>query len=51
VKRVVPHDLAVQLARIGVEEELVGVEAVAVLGVVGPVDAVAVDLAGPIPGR
>jgi hypothetical protein len=43
---VVPLDVAGDGLGVGVEDDLVGVEAVAVPGVVGPVDAVAVNLSG-----
>ena len=46
VTGVVPDDLAVERAGVGVDEQLVGIEAVAVGRVVGAVDAVAVELAG-----
>ena len=51
VERVVPAKLAGERAGIGVEEELVGVEAVAGLGRVGAVRAQAVELAGAEVGK
>jgi hypothetical protein len=47
VQRVVPTQRAVQQPRVGVDQQLVVVETVAALGVIGPVHAVAVQLAGP----
>ncbi len=44
--RIVPADLAVEFQRVGVEQQLVGIEAVAVVRLVGTVDAIAVKLAG-----
>jgi len=46
VERVAPAQLAHQVLRIGVEHQLVGVEAVALLRLVGAVHPVAVGLAG-----
>src|SRR6476620_1105144 len=43
---VAPHQPASEPLGIGVEQQLVGVEAVAALGLVGPVDAIAVKLSG-----
>jgi hypothetical protein len=47
----VPVGLAGDAAGIGVEEELVGVEAVAFIRTVGAVGAIAVELAGRMPAR
>ena len=41
-----PFQLAHQLFGVGVDEQLVGVEAMTVLRVVGPVHAIAIDLTG-----
>jgi hypothetical protein len=47
VQRIVPAHGAVQQARVGVQQQLVVVEAVPALGSIGAVDAVTVQLAGP----
>ena len=44
--RVAPDQPAGQPPGIGIEQQLVGVEAVAVLGLIGPVNAIAVELPG-----
>ena len=46
----VPPHLAVDRPRVGIDEELGGVEAMSPLGLVAPVHAVAVALPGPSPG-
>ncbi|MNT14047.1 hypothetical protein D3C72_1490370 [compost metagenome] len=45
-QRVAPVHLAVQLAGVGVQQQLVRIEAVPILGIVGTVGAVAVHQAG-----
>ena len=49
--RLVPQDLALDRLRVRVDEQLAGVEAVALLGLVRAVDAVAVALAGADAGQ
>ena len=44
--RVAPHQPSGEPPGIGIEQQLVGVEAVAVLGLIGPVNAIAVELSG-----
>ena len=51
VERVVPAQLAGELLRIGVQQQLVGIEAMAGVGLVGAVHAVAVALARPRVGQ
>jgi hypothetical protein len=50
-KRIVPRDLAANRLRVGVEEQLVRVEAQAAFRFVGSMDAVAVELAGADVGK
>ena len=44
--RIAPHQPSGEPLGIGIEQQLVGVEAVAVLRRIGPVDAIAIELAG-----
>jgi hypothetical protein len=50
IQGIVPADLAVQQPRIRVDQQLVGIEAMAVLGLVGSVYAIAVELPRPKAG-
>ena len=44
--RVAPCELAGELLAVGIDQQLVGIEPVAGLGFIGPVHAIAVELAG-----
>jgi hypothetical protein len=48
--RVAPVHLADDRMRVGIEQQLVRVEPLSLLGLVGPVDAIAVELPGFSPG-
>ena len=44
--RIAPHQPAGKALGVGIEQQLVGVEAMAVLGLIGPMNAIAVELSG-----
>ena len=45
--RRLPSELAEMAARVGVEQQLVAIETVSAVGLIGPVNAITVDRAGP----